>query len=176
MRWRRQRQIEELADGILRETSIITIPVDLQKIATQHGIKIVPYNLTDDVSGLLVIKNGKVVIGYNDKQSNVRQRFTIAHELGHYFLAHQRGGLFVDTYKNDQKVLYRNNDSSTGEDLQEREANAFAAALLMPRKVVIEKIATLNIDPKVDDDLTSLATQFGVSTQAMTYRVMNVFD
>lgn len=175
MRGRRLRQIEDLAMRVLEEAGITSIPVDLNYIAAKYQIKLVGYSLSDDISGLLVIKEGQITIASNDNQSEMRRRFTIAHELGHYFLAHQRDGLFVDTYKNDLK-LYRNSESSTGEILQEREANAFAAALLMPRHHVKRKIAELNIDPTSDDDLSSLAKQFKVSTQAITYRVLNILE
>jgi Zn-dependent peptidase ImmA (M78 family) len=174
MRGRRLRHIEDLAQKILNDAGILDIPIKPEDVASLHQINVIYHRLGEDVSGVLVLKEGKVTIGCNRNQSKVRQRFTIAHELGHFFLAHQRDGLFVDTYENDLKI-YRNNESSTGEVIQEREANAFAAALLMPSHLIVKKITDLNVDPKSNDDLSSLAKQFGVSTQAMTYRVMNIF-
>ena len=70
-------------------------------------------------------------------------RFTIAHELAHYILHTKETKLFVD-----KQVLYRDGKSSTGEILQEREANAFAASLIMPGKLITEEVEKLKHENK----------------------------
>jgi len=63
---------------------------------------------------------------YNDPHPLVRQRFSIAHEIGHFILHQKQGQLFIDkTYK----VFLRDQLSSSGENIQEIQANQFAAAL-----------------------------------------------
>ena len=54
------------------------------------------------------------------------------------------------------------------------EANAFAAALLMPAAWVRDAFLRQNFDLTEDDDLKMLAEKFEVSTQAMTYRLMKL--
>lgn len=174
MNGRRQRQIEELANRILREAGIQEAPVKVDWIAKAHNITIKDYELGADVSGVLVLKEGTVTIGLNPNDHHVRRRFTIAHELGHYFLEHQRGGLFVDNHKKNFAVMYRDSQSSTGEILQEQEANAFAAALLMPRVILETQTRKFNFDLTDENDLQTLARQFEVSSQAMAIRIANL--
>ena len=81
---------------ILKEIADLVIPVRIEEIAKMRGLKIVPYPLGDDVSGLLAIQDGKGTIGYNQNEPKVRRRFTIAHELGHYELHRDKSDLFVD--------------------------------------------------------------------------------
>lgn len=76
--------------------------------------------------------SGKGTIGFNPTESKTRQRFTIAHELGHFELHKQDSGLFVDK---EFKMLFRDQNSSSGEIRKEQEANAFAAAILMPENI-----------------------------------------
>jgi Zn-dependent peptidase ImmA (M78 family) len=102
----------------------------------------------------------------------VRQRFTIAHEIGHYVMhvknsTHSR--LFIDRY-----VAFRDDESSAGNDWQEVEANAFGAALLMPALLVREEIKKRKLDLDDEDDLSTLAKQFHVSPSAMSYRLVNL--
>lgn len=174
MTGRRQRQIEELANRILRESGIQEAPVKVDQIAKAHNITITNYDLGADVSGVLVLKEGAVTIGLNPADPSVRRRFTIAHELGHYFLEHQRGGLFVDNHKRNFAVMYRDAQSSTGEILQEQEANAFAAALLMPRYLLEAQTRKFNFDLTDESDLQTLARQVQVSSQAMAIRIANL--
>ncbi|HLU84827.1 MAG TPA: ImmA/IrrE family metallo-endopeptidase, partial [Vicingaceae bacterium] len=113
-------------------------------------------------------------IGYNKSENEVRQRFTIAHEIGHYFLHRLEHEIFYD--KKDASKLYRNHNSSTGEDQMEREANAFAAALLMPKNRLKLEIEKMQFDLGSDKDqiLEKLAATFKVSNQAMMYRILNL--
>jgi Zn-dependent peptidase ImmA (M78 family) len=174
MNGRRLRHIEELADKVLHDAMIQSAPIPVDKIARLHGIVISNYNLGADVSGVLVLKEGRATIGLNISDSQVRRRFTIAHELGHFFLEHQRGGLFVDNHKKNFTVMFRDVQSSTGEVLQEQEANAFAAALLMPRNLLELWIKKCNFDLTDESDLKTLASKFKVSSQAMAIRIANL--
>lgn len=69
--------------------------------------------------------------------------------------------------------MYRNTQSSTGELLKEREANSFAAALLMPRNLILMAIDNLT-DDEQDDFVQSLARKFKVSESAMGVRLSNM--
>ena len=145
--------LEECWDG--------TLPIDPVRIASSLGVKVLDANLKDDVSGALVKKPERdPSILLNAEDSKNRKRFTCAHELGHYV---RRAGEPTQY----EYVDYRDQRSSTGTDEEEKFANSFAASLLMP-KVAVEALH--------EQDLPSfrMAKQFGVSPEAMQYRLENL--
>lgn len=166
-----KKNIEDQTVSILRELNIITPPVPIEKVVSSNGVQIKPYDFGDDVSGALFVDQGISVIGYNPFEPPVRQRFTIAHEFGHLVL-HQKqtkSKLFVD-----KKILYRNKDSSTGEMKQEREANTFAAAILMPAFMIYEEVKRRGLQFIDEQSIKELSDTFKVSQQAMTIRLTNL--
>ncbi len=166
--------IERKAERIVADTCGSRPPVKVDKILNELGLSYKEHDLGVNVSGVLYIENGKGFIGYNPDESEVRRRFTLAHELGHYILHRFDRELFVDQKK--FKVMYRDESSSTGEIKQEREANAFAAALLMPKDMVLREVQKFIFDLAGEDEdmIKKLADKFEVSTQAMTYRIANL--
>lgn len=142
------------------------MPVDVEAVANSLNIHIRRQDLEDNVSGLLVIKKEAVVIGVNSKHHPHRQRFTIAHELGHYELHRTSAHLFVDA----APVFFRNEESAKGNESQEIEANAFAAELLMPADV-LRTLVTQPLDVFDDAAVRQLAAHFGVSAQAITIQL-----
>ena len=170
------KSIEKRASLIIEEYNGKQSRIDVEKIARNMGLKIIVDDLGKNVTGVLFIKNGQGVIGYNpdENTSNVRKRFTIAHELGHYILHRLDNNIFVDK-KEFKAVFRRDHNSTTGEHKQEREANAFAAALLMPEHLLIKEINKKSFDLGGDNDIiNTLASKFEVSTQAMAYRIANL--
>ncbi|SHF82165.1 protein of unknown function [Flavobacterium fluvii] len=164
------RHIEEKADEVLKNENFYTAGFDIFKFIKKLNIEVVPKKFSDDISGFLAINNGKVVISFNENEGKERKRFTVAHELGHFFLHSKNQPLFIDK---TPKIMYRNNASSTGEVLIEREANAFAAALLMPQKLIIEEIDKLQ-ENDASKIISKLADKFKVSEQAMSFRLSNL--
>jgi Zn-dependent peptidase ImmA (M78 family) len=148
--------------------------IDVTEIAEKLGLQVSAHDLGANVSGVLYIDKGKGVIGYAKHESEVRRRFTVAHEIGHFILHRLDNEVFVD--KTEFKVLYRDNNAAKGENKQEREANAFAAALLMPRDRVIEELEKMNFDlgDEKEDVIKKLSEIFKVSTQAMMFRISNL--
>ena len=166
------RRIESITSSILNELGINSArKIDLTKISNHLGVDVKSEKLDSEISGLFVIKGEGAYIRYNSNESEVRQRFTIAHELGHFHL-HNDTPLSINKV---DKVMYRNIDSSTGEIRREREANSFAASLLMPRSFVLDEIKKA---PKKTTNLADyLSKIFKVSEQAMTFRLANLgFD
>jgi Zn-dependent peptidase ImmA (M78 family) len=164
-------KIESLTFEILTKLRISELPIPIKKIAKKRGVQIKPYKFEDDVSGLLLIKDRVSTIGYNPLESDVRQRFTIAHELGHFELHRKESGLFVDK---KFKVHFRDQVSASGYDKKEKQANAFAAAILMPEPVLIQEINKSEYDLADESCLKELAKKFNVSTQAMSFRIANL--
>jgi Zn-dependent peptidase ImmA (M78 family) len=56
----------------------------------------------------------------------------------------------------------------------EKEANYFAANILMPENIVKDYIEKNDIDFYEDLDIQKMAKAFGVSSSAMTYRLINL--
>lgn len=166
--------IEKAAEKLIEELGINEAPIPVEKIAEHAGCQVKAFDDDKDgVSGVFRMQNSVPVIGYNCNQSSVRQRFTIAHELGHFILHHNDPNeVYVDhiTYP-----LFRDQNSSTGSSVVEQQANAFAAALLMPEKMVVEQIRNIKLDFTDDSPaLADLATKFNVSAMAMSIRLVNL--
>lgn len=107
------------------------------------------------------------VIGVNSAHHRVRQRFTVAHELGH--ATFDRGnGIHID-----KAFRLRNAASGMAIDPEEIAANWFAAALLMP-EAEVRAAAAEGIDISDEAAVRGLARQFGVSQPAMMYRLVNL--
>lgn len=165
---------ERAAGDLLERYGSTDLPVPVDRIATFCGVR-VSYQPFDgeDVSGLLYRKPGSdPVIGVNSSNSLVRQRFTIAHELGHLEL-HKGKELILDRLV---RVNFRDSTSSQATDAEEMEANAFAACLLMPKHALQEQMEIYVRRKRVRDEqvVEGLARDFKVSRQAMEFRLINL--
>lgn len=160
--------VNSKVNAILKSLSEITIPVKIEDIAKMRGLKVMAYDLGDDVSGLLAIQDGQGTIGYNQHEPKVRRRFTIAHELGHYELHKEKSDLFVD-----KQFIYRSqNSGNTPISLaMEQEANYFASAILMPTDLLRKEVESKEMDLGNEDAIKELAKLFEVSTTAMSLRI-----
>ena len=98
-----------------------------------------------------------MVLWVNGTHAAVRQRFTLAHELGHVRCGHDTGTI-VETF---ETLSGRSTDS------REVQSNAFAAELLAP-KAGVE--ASVTGEPTLDD-VVLLAARFGISTIAALFRL-----
>ena len=99
----------------------------------------------------------RVVLWVNGTHAQVRQRFTLAHELGHLRCGHD-GTMAVDTFAT---LAGQTTDS------REVQANAFAAELLAPAGGVRAMLAG---QPTLED-VVLVAARFGISTIAALYRL-----
>lgn len=156
-------QIEKIAEDLRNGLKMRQIPVPVEQIVELLGIRI-KRAPSEDFSGLLLRKDGKALIGVNDSESHVRQRFTVAHELGH-FLLHQAKDAFVD-YRDNQKGGFR--------DQKERQANVFAAAFLIPRTSLIAEVRKISHTGIFDAEIENLAKKYDVSKESMNYRLLNL--
>lgn len=159
-------KIELKAEEILNKVNIKSIPIQVEEIASRFNIKI-SRAPSKDFSGMLIRKDGHALIGVNDEEAPFRQRFTIAHELGHFFL-HPRKDTFVD------QVSYRDNKKDILRTPTERQANMFAAALLMPNSLLEKDFRSISKNGFTEDELQLLADKYQVSEDAMRFRLMNL--
>jgi len=169
------KRVERSASLLIAKNRVQSPPVRVEEIARSLSLDLVAYDLGDGVSGALIIENGKGVIGVNPRDPKTRQRFTIAHEIGHFQLHNKTKGekLFVDK---DFIVKYRNSNNYNSEELKhEQEANAFAAELLMPREFICAELAKKSFAALSEPELIEeLAKLFEVSVPAMTFRLSNM--
>lgn len=164
----RSPKIKKLAEKLLSQIDFRRPPISKVEVAKALGVVIREGPLPDDLSGFLLRDGSKAVIGINSLHSKARQTFTFAHECGHFVLHPARN--FVDR----SFMYYRSDASSHGADRQEVEANAFAAELLMPEAAIVGQLRGKIIDIEDDERVLELAAIFGVSAQALTYRLLNL--
>lgn len=133
-------------------------PVDILACAKAVGLPIFSVDLPRGVSGMLKRQSDGTFECYVDSsEPSVRQRFTAAHELGHFVL-----------HKDSIGATHEDNYMLRAEGMtnwQETEANRFAADLIMPRDLISEAIESGTT--KVSD----LARLFHVSEIAMSIRL-----
>lgn len=162
------------ADLVLQRFGVVEPWVDVEKIAKSLGLKVVRGNLGPDVSGLLVRTPQASHICVADGDGPTRQRFTIAHEIGHYVLKHQfEAGSHVHV-DHGNYISQRGIRASQGVDRKEIEANQFAACLLMPKFLVAREVARFEKASLFDSQVVALAETFKVSEQAMTIRLASL--
>lgn len=129
-------------------------PLDVLGLASSIGISVEYLPLATEISGFLKRKGSIWVIGVNSLHHPNRQRFTIAHELGHYFL-HRDHGDFEDTALFRKELQYNH---------REFDANSFASKLLMPENAFRETVI------KYPGNIEFVAKYFGVSKAAAIFR------
>lgn len=154
--------LEELTSDILLQSDMYKLPVGVIKIANDCGIEVYEKDMGNDISGKITYDktNKEFYITVNKNNSKERQRFSVAHELGHYFL-HKDILVKEETHID---TLYRANDIKDEEARKrEKEVDYFAGALLM-NKLMLENLYE-------DYDIASLADIFKVSVSAMTVRM-----
>ncbi len=140
-------------------------PVDVHSLPESLGIRLKQAFLADSISGMLELSGNSFLVTICATDPYTRQRFTLAHELGHYMLHRHLVGDGVDddrAYRSTQVGKYHNTLIGPAE---ETEANRFAANLLMPRDLVDAEWA------KRDSSVQSMAKLFQVSEHAMSIRL-----
>jgi Zn-dependent peptidase ImmA (M78 family) len=139
-----------------------SIPVDVQAAAERLGVIVYSKKLPPKISGMLVQDDrygsrSGFVIFVEQTEPAVRQRFTAAHELGHFALHRAMIGTGItDNY------LLRSEGMT---NRQEVEANKFAADLLMPMDQIEKAMSRGTVTPE------DLAAEFDVSKVAMSIRL-----
>jgi len=130
-------------------------------LAESYHIEIVSSPFLD-IDGKIEKNDDKFKITYNALAHQNKQRFIIAHEIGHYLLGHldNENRILRDTTKNFSSENY---------DLKEVEANKMATEILMPKETLEYLIYILGYT-----NLDDLANILEVSTVALHYRLKNL--
>lgn len=169
------------AAKVLAAAGVSALPVNVREIARKYAF-VLTETLPNDVSGMLVPTDAgskkPAIIAVNKRHKLPRQRFTIAHELGH-LLMHRYTAPHADGVS---RIKFRDSTSSLGTDREEIEANQFAAELLMPTELLVPRLRQVGLDGVDIDDsretkikIATLAEEIGVSELALQYRIANLF-
>ena len=143
------------AENVRREYWDGIFPVDPIVIARRMGV--IPYlSRLGDTSGLIVRStNEQAKIYVNQFESKARQRFTCAHEIGHY----------VERRRDkDNSYTFQDKRSDRDDTPHEWYADFFAANLLMPQSVFEERVEVHG------DTCDELVGYFGVSINTVCTR------
>jgi len=152
----------EMARKVLKDYKLKSIPTDLKKIFDTLGFEHVELDDPEDVDGMIVkIGDKPSIVVINVKKPLVRQRFTLAHELGHIFLNHDKRDIYDAETAREQS-----DDISPSKPPKEIEADIFASELLVPFEHIKTHIDRIN-------DIEWLSQTFQVSKTAMLLAVEN---
>lgn len=117
------------------ERGLTQLPIDPFEIARTFEIDVQGVNL-DGASGVLLYQRNQFSIAFaKNVVSTGSQRFSVAHELGHYYLPGHHEALFA------KETIHLSKAGFASSDTYEREADNFAAGLLMPRALFVTELA-----------------------------------
>jgi Zn-dependent peptidase ImmA (M78 family) len=133
------------------------VPDVLEAIEDRGGTHGLILELPDGIAGAYIAKPEFPLVFVNGDQAITRQRFTLAHEFGHFRMGHA-------TAVDEQAVI-----GGVPRDPIEVSANAFAAEFLMPREGVRAWAAEHVGGQLTLEHVVVFANEYGVSTQAARY-------
>lgn len=150
------------ADSVRAESFETNPPIDVYGIARSNGLditeKVFPENQAN-IAGFITVQDGRGKLYVNLLDSPQRRRFTVAHEFGHW-------RLHRDELRNNPKrsILFRIAIGKLNSDPEEKEANIYAANLLVPLDILKKyRAGGMGVE--------QLAKQFNVSTDVIGYRL-----
>lgn len=166
------KKLRPIATELLAAVEVTEPPVPVAAVAKWLGATVRYAPFKGELAGMLIRDDAErgIVIGVNSLHHSNRQRFTIAHECGHLRL-HKGRRSYVDR---SFRINRRDEVSSQATDVEEIEANRFAAELLMPYDLITEDLIEHRPDIEDEDELRKLADRYGVSLQALTLRIRSV--
>lgn len=142
------------AKQLLEDLNISNLPIDVEDISRKCGLELEYVNKGKGFFGQLIKE--RRIIQVQEGLHPHRQRFTIAHEIGHFILDHNTVVCSVDdrSLKDPRK-------------LNEKQANIFASELLMPERWL------KTYWPQMKSDYQAMAKKFQVSGEAMFRRLQD---
>lgn len=154
----------KMARKVIKDYKLNQVPTDLKKIIEGRGLKFIELNDPTDIDGAILEIEGEPKIAVlNMAKAIPRQRFTLAHELGHIFLNHAKRDIYDGESAGEQEGEYT---SKSNKPPKEIEADTFASELLIPYDQLKKNVDKLN-------NLDELSEMFQVSKQAMTIAITN---
>lgn len=153
--------LEHLAKEILVKNDMLKIPVNLIDIANKNNVEVYYSSLPEGISGAIRYnrEKKKFQILIEKTEPEYRRRFTLAHELSHFFT---QKDFLTNTKEIHYDVLYRTSTTSN-----EKEIDYLAGAILMEKSILTRLY-------KINPSVKELAKIFKVSESALTVRLMQV--
>lgn len=153
-----EQKAQQVLGDYLGDPATISLPINIATILQKNDIKLFSADFENKtVAGAYLKDKKEIYVSADDRKT--RQLFTVAHELGHYFLHPDKS----------TDIFYRHKaDEFDVEDVtDEQEANLFAANLVMPKELM-KKVWN------EEKDVELLAARFGVSYSAASWRLKNL--
>ena len=168
---------ENLASAVMAQLEPVSKPIPIIAVAKALDIVEIRYEELESFEGALLTTAerdvGSILINANPNSSPQRQRFTLAHELGHFLntwhTPHDVAG-FMCAKADIKFESFHIKPGLTRHEVQEREANRFAIELLAPRQRII---ALSNDDASVRDVLR-ISTELELSKEAAARRYVEL--
>lgn len=138
-----------------------TSPVPIAAIIRDIGLTLAYEPMADDISGFIDRQAGTYRIVVNSLHARARRRFTAAHELGHLIFHRD----LLDEGVGDNRAYRTEGTDQPNKNIRpihERQANTFAANVLMPRH---------RLSDVAGQSTAALAADFDVSEAAMKIRL-----
>ena len=155
-----------MAKKVIRDYGLTTVPIDLDIIFDKNKFQKVEINNPKGIDGAILNIPGKgTVVAINKAKPFNRIRFTLAHELGHIFLHHDKRDIYEREGSQDLEGV-TDDEMPSCAPAKETEANIFASELLIP-------LEHLKRYAKQGYDLDKLAEIFQVSRHAMSIAYNN---
>ena len=137
--YKNYQQARDTAWQMLIDCRVTELPVNVGQICRHYGWRLTSYqagqkaiaalglsDLTKQTDGFCLYSSGRYYIFYDDTMPRARQRFTVAHEIGHIMLGHIGNG----------QCTRINREPATDDAPEETQANQFAARILAPAWVL----------------------------------------
>jgi Zn-dependent peptidase ImmA (M78 family) len=170
------------------------IPVDIELIVEKElKLNLIPLPGLKRITGTEAFLSGDLSeIIFDDNRPDVRIRFSIAHEVGHFVLhKDQINILRATSYENWKEIIKNIPGPIWGR--AEYQASEFAGRLLVPKQALINSIKERNLQIKKAKELlnndsaslieylaTNISKEFGVADKTMSIRFhkedINPFD
>lgn len=161
---------EALVQAIYDQKPNMPIPVPIEELVIANDInKIEKLVNAPEFVGMLATDESKSYgqIWVGDMRST-RQRFTVAHEFGHFLLPHHK----QMRYQCSNKDVNQGEQGGTPEAEREWEANRFAAELMLPKRQFVKRLG--KIAAPCLSHVQRLSTAFDMSVEATARRYLSL--
>ncbi|NSW83105.1 MAG: ImmA/IrrE family metallo-endopeptidase [Syntrophothermus sp.] len=158
-------QAEIYARELLQLLNIDSVPVDPFQICKHFNIEVCYEPLRQCEAVLLIQSGAKKIILSDSTPYHLRQKFSLAHELGHYYMPHHE--LLIIGCSASDLMTFESNPST----MQEWEANVFASELLMPHHHIAKDAKAYEYSA---ESVKEIADKYEVSITAAAVRLLQV--
>ena len=162
----RYRKIDKIAIDLVEQYDQFSAPIDIFMLAKCLDLEI----RISDLGTLSMVMRRQaivVVVVVNRAESILRQRFAVAHALGHVMLHPE----IIEHADQRFMILGRNLELAPEKNIQEKEANYFASVVLIPERTLHRELELCPRDDFGEIDVCSLADKFCVSRNLMLVRL-----